>query len=294
MPESWTAPFTASPGNVVSSSDHNAGVRGNLLYLRQFLSANPAGNNLALIATGTDSAGWSTVPDAALALKYVRGATPLASSFTALQVAGGNGFFEVESPGTGGPAAGVWYCFNLGETNQPTNYGCQIAVDINNQDEIYFHNIIGGVAGTWRKMFHAGNDTRAGVPSGLIAAFRTAAAIASGWARCDGDSGRPELDGRIIVGAGTSFSVTYTEDTNGGSSWSHDHAAGAHTHGVTATGTSGGPSGTSTRLDGSNAVASDSHTHTLSVTGTAAAGSGNTAGTAWTIPHFVAVYAIKS
>lgn len=58
----------------------------------------------------------------------------------------------------------------------------------------------------------------------------------------------------------------------------HTHVAPSHTHGSSAlgvNGTTGGPSATSTRLDGANAVASDAHTHgagTLDVTGATDAG----------------------
>jgi hypothetical protein len=54
----------------------------------------------------------------------------------------------------------------------------------------------------------------AGVPSGLIGAFETAAAIATGWARYTA------ADGRMLVGAGTTFSTTFVEATNYGSAWS--------------------------------------------------------------------------
>ena len=44
------------------------------------------------------------------------------------------------------------------------------------------------------------------------------AAIAAGWSR------ETNLDGRMPVGAGTTFGVTYTEATNYGSSWDHAHS----------------------------------------------------------------------
>lgn len=54
-------------------------------------------------------------------------------------------------------------------------------------------------------------------PSGLGGWFRTAAQIAAGWAR------ESSVDGRMMVGAGTTFSVTYVEETNYGTSWFHAH-----------------------------------------------------------------------
>lgn len=43
----WTTPFTATPGNVISSTQHNTGVRDNLAYL---FSGRPA-NNIHRVGT---------------------------------------------------------------------------------------------------------------------------------------------------------------------------------------------------------------------------------------------------
>lgn len=135
----------------------------------------------------------------------------------------------------------------------------------------------------------------AAVPSGLIAAFPTAAQIPAGWARYS------SLDGRVPVGAGTTFGVTYTENTASGSSWSHQHTGPSHTHGAAAlgiAGNTGGPSGTNTTGSTGNTSADGSHTHgvgSMDVTGTTDAdGTGNTGNTAWLIPNYTIVFAQKS
>lgn len=285
----WTAPFTAVTNTVISSSDFNAGVRDNLLYLRQFLSADPGAADKVLVSSASAAAGWTAMVDPTiLSAVKVAAATPLAASFTALQAANKSGFFEVQSPGTGGPTgSGIWYCINHLEANTPTTNGMQFACDISNQNELYFHATVSGTPGAWRKLWHAGNDGSGSgldaglfegqpashyatassvaainsVPSGLIAAFRTAAAIAAGWSRfTDGD-------GRVLVGAGTTFSTTFTENTAVGSSWAHAHSL----------------SNAPNRLlpaDGSGAS-----TFAL---GTA------TADASWVIPGRVVVHAIKS
>jgi hypothetical protein len=256
------------------------------------------------------------VPDAALAVRYVKGDAPLASSFTALLVADGSGFYEVESPGTGGPTgSGIWYCYNLLETNTPTTNAVQIAINISDQNEIYMHNVVSGVAGAWRKMWHAGNDgagsgldadlldglssaayaqlaaasnfttaptinsatiwtsgndgagtgldadlldgvqgsgyalVAAGVPSGAIVAFRTAAevtAAGAGWAV------ETNLAGKVIIGAGTAGGATFTEATNYGTNWTVASAVGSPATGAVQ---SGGAS-----------TANPSHTHDVLLT----------------------------
>lgn len=103
------------------------------------------------------------------------------------------------------------------------------------------------------------------VPSGLIAAFRTAGAIASGWSRfTDGD-------GRILIGAGTTFSQTFTEN----------QAAGTGNWTPISGGSTSGPSETFPVAGGSTQVASGAHTHTISAT-------------TWIPPVRVVVHAIKS
>ncbi len=58
------------------------------------------------------------------------------------------------------------------------------------------------------KVKEAGNDL---LPAGVIVMWSGAAnAIPSGWALCDGGSGRPDLRGRFIVGAGGSYAVGST------------------------------------------------------------------------------------
>lgn len=256
----WTSPFTAVTNTVVSSSDFNAGIRDNLLYLRQFLSADPGAADKVLVSSGAAAAGWTAMADPTiLTAVKVAAATPLAASFTALQVANKSGFFEVNSPGSGGPTgAGTWYCFNLVETNVPTTHGVQIAIDINNPDEIYVHETIAGVPGAWRKIWTSGNDGSASnldahlldgnslgngsgqvpvsngalnvnlnaqmlggstlaqinqVPSGLGGFFATAGGIPSGWTRYSA------ADGRLLVGAGTTFGQTFTENNPVGANW---------------------------------------------------------------------------
>jgi len=146
------------------------------------------------------------------------------------------------------------------------------------------------------------------VPAGLIASFRTAAAIASGWNRCDGGGSpaRPNMDGRIPVGAGTTFTVTWNENTAYGASWSHAHTTQNHSHSGSDMSLSGNTAAStdstnSVQSTGSTSVRPTNHTHgpgAMDISGNTGFGGpdggGATSTDAWTIPSFAVVWAIKS
>lgn len=122
------------------------------------------------------------------------------------------------------------------------------------------------------------------VPTGLIAAFATAAAIASGWGRYT------DADGRFLVGAGLagnpsiSNPVTFTENTNYGTDWAHTHTDAGHTHPM-------GPSNNNRDIadngSGHN-VAYDVHEHSISL------GYASISSNSWVIPSRAVVWAQKS
>lgn len=90
----------------------------------------------------------------------------------------------------------------------------------------------------------------AGVPSGAVVAFRTAAEITAagaGWAR------ETALDGRILLGAGTAGGQTFTEANNYGTNWT-----------VSTTATNAGTGGTVASGGGATADV-QGHQHPVSV-----------------------------
>lgn len=168
MPETYTTPFVATTNAVIASSDHNASYGGNIRYFRQFLT-NPDNANQWLQSTSADGADWvnrATAVLDALGFTPPNADTPIITTFAAALVANGSGFFEVSPAADGPTGSGAWYLLNLCEGNQPTTYAMQIACNINDQDALYHRLVVGGVAGTWRKVWHAGND---GSGSGLDA-----------------------------------------------------------------------------------------------------------------------------
>lgn len=229
----WSPPGVPSSGTTITVAFATSLINNGLHWLRQLTgNGDPTASNQVIVSTSTSTSTWQQiqsaqiatggVADSNLATQKVRAATPTPSStFSSLMVANGNGFFELATPADGPVGSRNWYGINHLDFQNPTTYGWQLAMDIADQNELYARVIAAGTPGTWRKLFHAGNLTSANgaVPSGLIGAFRTAAGIASGWSRfTDGD-------GRMLIGAGTTFSVTFTENTAVGSSWAHQHAS---------------------------------------------------------------------
>jgi len=143
-------------------------------------------------------------------------------------------------------------------------------------------------------------------PSGVGGWVRQASEIPSGFAR------ESNLDGRIPVGAGTSFSVTYVEATNYGSAWAHQHQMGNHVHNdghahTNASQTGVAQNGTAYDEDetgGGHNTQDDQHHHSLSDTGGRAGGSVltgdmqlpgiNVGLTSWVIPSRAVVWVRKT
>ena len=140
-------------------------------------------------------------------------------------------------------------------------------------------------AGTnFRTLYHTGNlPATVSVPLGAVVWFRTAAeltAAGASWAT------EGSLGGRIPYGAGTTFSQTFTENTDVGSSWSHTHTTPSHTHSVSTT-TNGGVGG-SVSSGGGSTASPTGHTHDIS---TISGGNNPTTdGTAWIPPGRVGVF----
>lgn len=159
--------------------------------------------------------------------------------------------------------------------------------------------------GTGGQQAAAGDHTHAGalVPSGMIAGFRTAANIPSGWARCNGAGGTPNMDGRVPVGAGTTSGTAQTFAENaaaGAAAWPHAHVSTGLGASSTFTGTPSATGDGSSLTQQSNvttpnpAVSTSGHTHAYTPAGSVTTTlSGQVGDTTWIPPSFAVVWAIK-
>jgi len=102
------------------------------------------------------------------------------------------------------------------------------------------------------------------IPSGVITLWSGAiSAIPSGWALCNGSNNTPDLRDRFVVGAGSSYAVNAT---GGANTVTLDATMiPAHTHTVTATGTTSGQSAGHTHtFSGTTSGQSNTHSHAVS------------------------------
>lgn len=297
----WTNPPIVATGDFISATLWNTYIRANGLHLRGLLpDAGSAGQILA--ATSTTAAAFralvsgdipnGAITDAQMANQKVsRSGDTMTNSLSINEssisspntgyVRFGNGTHRLGYNGSSLDADGfaLWHQGNDGS-------GSGLDADLLDGHDSSFFATASSVSGL------------AGVPSNLIAAVELASQIPSGWTRYT------SMDGRMAVGAGTTFSVTWNEGTDYGGSWSHSHATSwsSHSHGASALGVSGTTStesNSATVQSGTGAsAAASSHTHTqgsLDVTGsTDNAGGGGTSSDQWTIPSRALVYVRKS
>jgi microcystin-dependent protein len=104
------------------------------------------------------------------------------------------------------------------------------------------------------------------VPSGVITLWSgSTASIPSGWVLCNGSNSTPDLRDRFVVGAGSTYAVNAT---GGANTVTLDATMiPAHTHTVSATGTTGGQSANHTHtFSGTTSGQSNTHAHSASVT----------------------------
>jgi microcystin-dependent protein len=105
------------------------------------------------------------------------------------------------------------------------------------------------------------------IPSGIILLWSgSIASIPSGWVLCNGANSTPDLRDRFVVGAGTTYAVNAT---GGANTVTLDATMiPAHTHTVSASGTTSGQSAGHTHtFSGTTSGQSATHTHTVNDAG---------------------------
>lgn len=300
---SWVDPTAPVSGTVITVAWAVANIINPLAWLRVMTGgAQPVGADYVIMSAGTSSSSWQkintpsildgVVTDAKLASQKVAQISPTYTSFTAAQ-AGLSGFFDINNPTDTAPTAATRWHLIQASLPGASNYVLQFTSAVAVPSSVYLREVVAGTASAWRKLGGNANgdipinngtvctnlnaEKLGGltsaylVPSGLIAAFANAGSIASGWTRFT------SLDGRIPVGAGTTFSQTFTEGASAGSSWAHQHGA----TGLSTAGASGG----AVNSGGGSTASPTGHTHALS---------GNTADTSWIPPSFAVVWASKA
>lgn len=147
-------------GTVITVAYAVANLLNPIRALRAFTGGtDPPGSNYVVTSDSVSATTWKQLVDTSLLSTWkVNAATPNVSTFASLVAANKSGFYEVVTAADGPVAGQSYYCYNVVEFNVPGSNACQIAVHITNQNETYIRLVAGGVAGTWRKLWHAGNS----------------------------------------------------------------------------------------------------------------------------------------
>jgi hypothetical protein len=143
-------------------------------------------------------------------------------------------------------------------------------------------------------------STPASFPTGIIAMWdQSPSLIPPGWLLCDGGGITNDMRGRLPVGAGTTFSVTFAVGSTYGTSWQHQHSTPSHSHSgapMSVGGTTGeGDSRNGKAVAGGVTLNEPTHAHTFNagVAGnTANDGSSNTGFVVW-LPAMYSVHFIE-
>ena len=148
-------------------------------------------------------------------------------------------------------------------------------------------------------LFLLGDGTTSGLPAQSLAFWADSAGVPPGWNLCDGASGRPDVRGRLLKGAGTGANG----GTSGGST-THGHTLASHGHGTTyahahpgvTSSQRTGALSTGTISGGAANVATATHTHALTFGSTSPAitSTGDTASTVAHTPPFVVLACLQN
>jgi hypothetical protein len=224
-------------------------INNGLNWLRQLTgNGDPSAANQVIVSTSTSTSTWQQVnsaviatagvSDANMANQKVNQLNPAYTTFGGM-IDKGSGFFDAEGTAVDAPVGGSaeWLVWQNRHWNWSADYRGQIVVDMQNQSNLYYRNVQAGAAQAWVKMWHSGNDgassgldadlldgvqgagyalVAAGVPVGAVVWFRTLAEVTSAGASWTRET---NLDGRLPIGAGTTFSQTFAEATNYGANW---------------------------------------------------------------------------
>lgn len=292
----WTDPADPVSGTGITRSWAVTNVTNLLRFLRGITgNGDPPAAGWVARSLSTSLTAWFDL-DGALDAR-VASVPPTYGSFDVGIQDDGAGFFDVSNP-AGSPDGSTtsWHVIQTRHSNYTVDYRLQFAAKLASDATLWFRKLDSGGPTSWFKIFHTGVDGSGSgfdadlldgqegayyatatsvaaikaVPSGLIAAFANAAGIAPGWSRFT------NLDGRIPVGAGTTFGQTFVEGASAGSSWAHLHDGSTLS---TASQSAGSVN------SGGGSTATPAHSHAIS---------GNTGSQTWIPPTFAIVWAQRS
>lgn len=309
----WSPPVSPNPGTTILVAYATANIVDPITWLRLMTgNADPPAADYVVVSTSGTTTSWQKVPASALAA----GAALASLGYTPVNKAGDASTGTQTVVKTLGASGGLYSVAHLVAQSgdaavNPAEVAAvgfhrvnsnAVALFLDNNGWLRQINSSGTVADFWTTLNDgAGSgldaDTVDGKhaldlsPVGMIASFATLAeltAAGSSWTRYTA------ADGRLLVGAGTTFSTTFTEATNYGSNWTpavtvsvNNGSLAASSSGIAATGATGFLAPTA---GGTTATPPLDHTHpapTITLSGSvASSGTGAT----WLPPSRAVIY----
>lgn len=147
----FTPPFTAIPGEKITSAGWNTSARDNLNHIWGVLGGNPGANNLVPVSSGASASVWQKVPDIALFDQKISQKNPyIADLNTAMTTQIG----DTDNSTANAPSVSNWHIINSRWHDYGVHYAGQIAINLFSP-VMYIRIIAGGVPGSWYRIWNA-------------------------------------------------------------------------------------------------------------------------------------------
>jgi len=157
----FTAPFTAVPGEIITAAGWNTSARDNINHIWGVIGGNPGTSGYVVHSTGASSGAWGKVTDDLLNDQKISQTAITATDANAI-TAGSRYVLNIGADANT-PFDSYWYVDHI---RYATGYYWQLASSIIANDQLWMRTVVAGVPNPWVRVWTASSD---GSGSGLDA-----------------------------------------------------------------------------------------------------------------------------